>query len=165
MSDQYVGEIRMFAGNYPPRNWAFCDGSTLPINGNEALYSVIGTTYGGDGQTNFKLPDLRGRIPVHKGQNSATGTQYVEKVTLTTAELPAHTHPVNAQSAMGTLNNPTNAFWAGYSKNLYSTSTPDLQMNAQAVTVVGGGQAHDNMMPYLTVSFIIALNGIYPSQG
>ena len=180
MSDQYVGEIRMFAGNYAPEGWAFCDGSTLPINGNEALYSLIGVTYGGDGQTNFKLPDLRGRLPVHKGQNAQTGTTYamgqqggVEKVTLTSGQLPAHTHPVNAQAGAvpGSLKNPNNAFWATSSTGQYAASTstttvtPDTKLGNQAISAVGGGQAHDNMMPFLTVSFIIALNGLYPSQG
>jgi microcystin-dependent protein len=171
MSDQYVGEIRMFAGNYAPEGWAFCDGSTLPINGYEALYSLIGTTYGGDGQTNFKLPDLRGRIPVHQGQ-SQSGIVYAmgqqsgtETVTLTSAQIPAHTHPVNAQSATGTTNSPNNAFWAGNTIKQYAQSAPDGMMSASAITTAGGSQSHDNMMPYLAVSFIIAVNGLYPSQG
>lgn len=178
MSDQYVGEIRMFAGNYPPKGWAFCDGSTLPINGNEALYSIIGVTYGGDGQNSFKLPDLRGRIPVHRGGNSTTGSTFmmgqqggVEKVTLTSDQLPTHTHQVNAQLAPGTLKNPSNAFWATSNTNQYAASTsttivtPNAKLSSQSISTVGGGQAHDNMMPYLTVSFIIALSGLYPVQG
>ncbi|GIO56673.1 MULTISPECIES: phage tail protein [Paenibacillus] len=172
MSDQYVGEIRMFAGNYPPVGWAFCDGTTLPINGYEALYSLIGTTYGGDGQTNFKLPDLRGRLPVHMGKNPQTQTTYnlgqqggTEKVTLTEGQLPQHTHMLNAQSAPGTLSNPSNAFWAKGSLKQYSTAEPDSAMNAAAISSEGGGQPHNNMMPFLTVSFIIATEGLYPSQG
>lgn len=173
MSDQYVGEIRMFAGKYAPKDWAFCDGSLLSINGNEMLYSLIGVTYGGDGQTNFKLPDLRGRIPISLGQNPQTGTTYaagqaggVEKVTLISDQLPAHTHAVNAQSSTtGAVDNPTNAFWAGSATKQYTKSNPNAVMSTNAIDAVGGGQPHDNMMPYLVVSFIIAVNGLYPSQG
>ncbi|WP_274366126.1 phage tail protein [Paenibacillus thermotolerans] len=172
MSDQYVGEIRMFAGNYAPQGWAICDGSTLLINDCEALYTLIGTTYGGDGQTNFKLPDLRGRIPIFAGQNPKTGTSYalgqqggIERVTLTLDQLPEHTHPANAQSnGSGNVNTPVNAFWAASTVNQYSKANADIVMNSNAISTEGAGQQHDNMMPYLAVTFIIALIGIYPSQ-
>ncbi|WP_454190373.1 phage tail protein [Paenibacillus sp. Marseille-Q7038] len=173
MSDQYVGEIRMFAGNYPPKGWAFCDGAILPITGNESLYSIIGVTYGGDGTTNFKLPDLKGRLPLHKGTNSKTGTEYTmgqtggtETVALTLAQLPAHTHAVNAQSAAGNTGDPANAFWAASASKQYSVDkNPTGLMNAASVSSSGASNPHNNLMPYLPVSFIIALQGLYPTQG
>ncbi len=173
MSEQYVGEIRMFAGNYAPVGWAFCDGSLLSISQNELLYSLLGTTYGGDGQTTFALPDLRGRVPLHMGTNPQTGTQYVqgqragvEMVTLVKNQLPAHTHPVFAQTLTDTVQTgtPTNATWAPSDFNRFSTNPPDGSMSPGAITSQGGSQPHDNMMPFLTVSFIIATEGIYPSQ-
>lgn len=173
MSDQYLGEIRMFSGNYAPVGWAFCDGSILPINGNEALYSLIGVIYGGDGQTTFRLPDLRGRVAVHSGINSKTGTTYsmgqqagAEKVTLSANELPAHTHVVNALNAStDNVSNPANDFWSLSQATQYAATAADGTMNAGAVSVEGAGQAHNNMMPSLSISFIIALEGLYPSQG
>lgn len=173
MSDQYVGEIRMFAGNYPPKGWAFCDGTILPITDNESLYSIIGVTYGGDGTTNFKLPDLRGRLPLHKGTNSKSGTEYAmgqtggtETVALTLAQLPAHTHEVNAQSTAGNIGDPTNTFWAASTSKQYSADkNPTGLMNTASVSSTGASNPHNNLMPYLPVSFIIALQGLYPSQG
>lgn len=173
MSDQYVGEIRMFAGNYSPKGWAFCDGAILPITGNESLYSIIGVTYGGDGTTNFKLPDLRGRLPLHKGTNSKSGTEYTmgqtggtETVALTLAQLPAHTHTVNAESTAGNIGDPKNAFWAASASKQYSSDkNPTGLMNTASVSSTGGSSPHNNLMPYLPVSFIIALQGLYPSQG
>ena len=169
MKDPYLGEIRMFAGNYAPEGWAFCNGQTLPISQYEALFSLIGTTYGGDGQTTFALPDLRGRLPIHAGTEPVSGIAYKlgqyggeEKVTLTKAQLPAHTHTVKASNLPGDLARPDNAFWAGSSVKQYSTNPPDGEMNTAAISDSGGTDPHDNVMPYATVSFIIALEGIYP---
>ena len=171
MADPYLGEIRFFGGNYAPVGWAFCDGTLLDIAGNEALFTLIGTTYGGNGQTTFALPDLRGRAGIHKGTNKGTGTNYVlgqmagtENVTLLTSQLPTHTHGVMAGSE-GSVNDPKNAFWAGSTVNQYAKAEPSAKMNAQAITSSGGNQPHDNMMPSLTVSYIIALEGIFPQQG
>lgn len=170
MSEAYVGEIRTFAGNYAPQGWALCDGSLLNISENEALYSLISTTYGGDGRTTFALPDLRGRVPVHMGLNTMTGTSFplgqkagTETVTLTTAQLPEHTHTVNASSS-GTMYIPTNAIWAASNGLQYSTNNPDGTMSATATSAVGGNQPHNNMMPFLTVSYIICLYGTYPTR-
>ncbi|RNB89479.1 phage tail protein [Brevibacillus fluminis] len=166
----YVGEIRMFGGNFPPVGWAFCDGQILPISGNEALYTLLGTTYGGDGVTTFALPDYRGRIPVNNGVNPRTGTNYplgqlggTETVTLTTSNLPPHTHAVNVSSQEGTIDTPSGSFFA---KNVqaYSTAAPTAQMASGTISATGGSQPHDNMMPYLPVSYIIALEGAFPSS-
>jgi len=171
MSDQYVGEIRMFAGNYPPQGWAFCDGQLLSVAEYSALFSLIGKTYGGDGQSNFALPDLRGRLPIHMGTDANANLAYpiaarggVEQVTLVQNELPAHTHSVNASSLSGTAASPANAFFAVSSSNQYSNTAPDDTMMSGAVSAEGGNQAHNNVMPSFTLSFIIALQGIYPSQ-
>lgn len=169
MADQYIGEIRMFGGNFAPIGWAFCNGQLMSISGNETLYSIIGTTYGGDGQTNFALPDLQGRLPLHKG--TLNGSNYVlgqkagvERVTLTVNEMPRHTHTINAESTAG-ADTPVGNTWAVQPQSAYSTSLNNLiSMSPTAVSVVGGNQPHDNMMPSLTISFIIALEGLYPSQ-
>jgi microcystin-dependent protein len=165
MSQPYVGEIRMFAGNFGPSGWLICDGSLLAISENETLFNLIGTTYGGDGQSTFALPDLRGRVPLHLGSNYPIGQLGgVESVTLLTQQLPSHTHPAAASSLSGNLDSPAGAAaWAAMSTPLYSTSPPNSQMNAGAVGANGGNQPHDNMMPYLTINFIISLYGIYPS--
>ncbi|UFJ39582.1 tail fiber protein [Brevibacillus humidisoli] len=171
MSDAYVGEIRMFAGNFAPLGWAFCDGQLLSISENSTLFSLIGTTYGGDGETTFALPDLRGRIPLHAGTNPTTGTAYplgqkggVETVTLTVDQLPAHTHQVAAQSQeVAEKSTVSGAVWAPSSVQQYSTSGPTGTMSASAVATAGGSQPHDNMMPAQCISFIISLWGIYPS--
>ncbi|WP_312110760.1 phage tail protein [Brevibacillus reuszeri] len=165
MSDAYLGEIRMFGGNYAPQGWALCNGQLLNISENEALYSLLGTTYGGDGRTTFGLPDLRGRIPVHRSSTIPYGSNAgVESVTVTSANLPAHTHLANASMDGGTLTSPNNAVWATSSLKNYSdgTSGSPVQMNVQSVSYVGGNQPHDNMMPSLTISFIISLYGAYP---
>jgi microcystin-dependent protein len=170
MSECFIGEIRIFGGNYAPMDWAVCDGQTLTIAQNDVLYSLIGTTYGGDGQTNFKLPDLRGRIPVHMGQGPGltprtTGQSIgAEQVILGASDMPAHTHVAQGNSSAGTQSSPENGVWAASSLNQFSANTATAAMNTAALASAGGGQSHDNLMPYLCINFIIALSGIYPSR-
>lgn len=171
MAEPYVGEIRVFAGNFAPVGWAFCDGQDLSISEYSTLFTLIGTTYGGDGQSTFALPDLRGRLPVHMGPNPTTGTAYVlgeqagvETVTLTSAQIPAHSHQANGQSTPGTQESPAGGVWAASALNGFDTGTPDLTMHPEAIGPTGGNQPHSNLMPYLAVNFIIALNGIFPIQ-
>lgn len=170
MSDMYVGEIRMFTGNYAPVGWAMCNGQLLSISQNEALYTLIGTTYGGDGQNTFALPDLRGRLPIHMSSSYPIGAMAgTESVTLLSTQMPAHTHIPNASSFVGTSANPSNAVWSASSATNVSPyanpAVPDTTMNPRNIGTAGGNQPHDNMMPFLTVSYIIALQGIFPSQG
>lgn len=172
MSDCYIGEIRMFGGAFAPVNWAFCDGSTLQISGNEPLYSLIGTTYGGDGISNFKLPDLRGRLPLHMGQgpnlgNRVLGTSFgTETVTLDYTHIPAHTHVISAGGDATTAapegNYPGNSF--GFS--LFSAATPDSTMSQSSVgpSAANAVLPHSNLMPTLCINFIIALTGYYPPR-
>lgn len=170
MSQPYVGEIRMFGGNFAPSGWAFCNGAILPISEYDTLFNLIGTTYGGDGQQTFALPDLRGRAPVHQGTNGATyvigQTGGAEMVTLTTNQIPAHSHV--AQAATGAAGNPANSpannVWSGWTGGQFSSQAPSVSLNAAAVGPAGGSQPHDNMVPFLTINFIISLFGIYPSQ-
>jgi microcystin-dependent protein len=172
VSDQYLGEIRLFAGNYAPVNWAMCNGQTLPINGNEALFALLGKTYGGDGVTNFGLPDLRGRVLIHTGTSKA-GTNFAlgqqggaEQVALTPSQVPAHSHTFIADSAPGDVNvaTPAGAFVGSGSANAYSNATAtNLQMDSACMQNAGGGQSHANMMPFVVLTFIIALQGNYPS--
>jgi microcystin-dependent protein len=167
MAQPYVGEIRMFAGNFAPAGWAFCDGELLPISEFETLFNLIGTTYGGDGENTFAMPDLRGRIPVHQGGgNVLAETGGVEEVTLTTAQIPAHTHALLAVSDVrGNQISPAGALPAqSYSVTPYINDAPAGAFNASAVGTVGLGQPHTNFQPYLCISFIIALFGIFPSQ-
>ena len=170
MGSPYVGEIRMFGGNFAPAGWMFCAGQLLPISENETLFNLIGTTYGGDGQTTFAVPDLQGRVPIHSGQGS-DGVNYtlgeklgVETVTLTTAQIPAHTHAMPASSAIGTLSDPTNNLTSeSPSVKIYSAAPPVAALDPTAVTLTGGSQPHNNLQPYLCISFIISLFGIFPS--
>lgn len=164
MSDAYLGEIRMFGGSYAPRDWALCDGSVISISANEALFSLLGTTYGGDGVSTFALPDLRGRAPMHQSATYPRGQKGgVETVTLTTASLPVHTHAAMAQGANGTASSPANAVWAGNSDyELFAAGAPDTAFNPAAIAAAGAGLAHDNMMPFAAVNFIIATAGIFP---
>ena len=170
MAEPYIGEIRMFAGNFAPLNWAFCEGQLIPISENDTLYTLIGTTYGGDGMSTFALPDLRGRIPIHMGNGYGSNFTLGEKdgteqVTLTVQQIPIHTHPVRAQSGPGDTNSPENAVWAKSNFYQFSDQTDHLvSMSPQEVSGAGGSQPHDNMMPYLCVNFIISLYGIFPSQ-
>ncbi|TJY42786.1 phage tail protein [Cohnella pontilimi] len=168
--DQYVGEIRMFGGNFAPDGWLFCNGQQLNISQYEVLFTVIGTTYGGDGVNTFALPDLRGRIPMNRGTGSS-GTPYslgqmggTENVTLTPNQIAQHTHAVMVSPGNGEAASPANAVWAGSTVNQYSTGTPNANMAGQTVSFTGGNGPHDNMMPYLAVSFIIATNGLFPTQ-
>jgi microcystin-dependent protein len=169
MSEPYVGEIRIFAGNFAPNGWMLCNGQLLLISEFEVLFNLIGTTYGGDGQTTFALPDLQGRIPVHQG---ATGQgSYVmgqkagtETVTLLANQIPIHNHVAQASVNGGSSNNPASNVWANWTGSQYSDQSSDSQMNAGALATTGGNQPHDNRMPYLTLNFIISLFGVYPSQ-
>lgn len=171
MSEPFVGEIRMFAGNFAPRGWAFCDGQLLAVSQNDALFSLLGTIYGGDGRTTFGLPDLRGRIPIHAGQGPGLSNRRLgskggaEKVTLTVNQFPSHTHgPLRASSQTAVDALPGGKVTAQTDTPLYVDDTPVAGFNAASVTNVGGSQSHTNMMPFLCVNFIIALFGIYPSR-
>jgi microcystin-dependent protein len=167
MSDPYIGEIRMFGGNFAPNGWLFCQGQLVAISDYDTLFNLIGTTYGGDGQTNFGLPNLASRVPVHMG-NAAFGSYVlgqsggVESVTLLTQQLPVHTHPAMASSLSGTATSPNAQVWADWGTPGYAP-TADTQMNPAALTPAGGSQPHDNMPPYLAINFIISMYGIYPS--
>ncbi len=165
MAQPYVGELRLFAGNFAPADWMFCNGQLLSIADNETLFQLIGTTYGGDGQSIFALPDLRGRVPVHQGNGFVLAeTGGAEQVTLTVGQLPAHTHALRASTAAGTGSAPGNAVLAATGAvNSYGSGNPDQPMTAGAVTSVGGNQPHSNMAPFLAVSYIISLFGIFPS--
>ena len=167
MSNPFIGEIRMFAGSFAPAGWAFCDGQLMPIAENDALFTLIGTTYGGDGQETFGLPDLQGRIPMHVGGTHTLGEKGgVETVTLTTSQIPAHTHAALGFGAAGNNQDPTGHIWAGPTTgvNLYSNIAPIISMAATAIGPTGGSQPHDNMHPYLALSFILSLFGVFPSQ-
>ena len=165
----YVGEIRIFAGNFPPAGWMFCDGQALPISENETLFQVIGTTYGGDGQETFNLPNLQSRVPIHQG-TAATGTLYqlgdpagVEQVTLTTSQIPNHTHPFTVSGDQGTQTDPTNAMiGANPTIQLFRPGAASQAHDPSSVSVSGGSQPHENMQPYICMYYIISLFGIYP---
>lgn len=165
MAQPYVGEIRMFAGNFAPAGWMFCEGQLLPISENETLFQLIGTTYGGDGQSTFALPDLRGRIPIHQGNGFILAeTGGVEEVTLTVSQIPAHSHPLLGSSANGTQASPANNVLATSTVvTPYAPETASAAMAATAIGAVGGSQPHTNFQPYLCVDFIISLFGIFPS--
>jgi microcystin-dependent protein len=165
VGEPFIGEIRTIGYDFAPKGWAFCSGQLLPINQNQALFSILGTTYGGDGRTTFALPDLRGRAPLHTGSLPLGQPGGEETHTLTLAELPPHTHQVSASNQVATLDDPAGAAWAALSAgNLYSTAPPNTAMHAGSVTTVGNSGPHQNMQPYLVVNFIIALVGIYPSR-
>jgi microcystin-dependent protein len=166
MAQPYVGEIRMFAGNFAPAGWMFCEGQLLPISEYETLFNLIGTTYGGDGQSTFALPDLRGRIPLHFGNGfTLAETGGVETVTLTVPQIPAHTHALLASTAVTQATNPSGSL-VGQSTQakLYIDDVPNVSLLASVVSTVGGSQPHNNFQPYLCVDFIISLFGIFPSQ-
>lgn len=167
MSQPYVGEIRMFAGNFAPVGWAFCQGQLLAISENPTLFQLIGTTYGGDGQNTFALPNLASRVPVHVGPGFALGQAAgAESVTLTTSQIPAHSHVPQCNSGQGTASGPAGNVWAvpNPSVTIYSDVAPALSMAPVAIGSAGGSQPHDNMIPFLVVNFIISLFGVFPSQ-
>jgi microcystin-dependent protein len=155
----------MFAGNFAPAGWMFCEGQLLPISENETLFQLIGTTYGGDGESTFALPDLRGRVPLHSGNGFILAeTGGAEEVTLTVQQIPVHTHPVLATSASANATDPATRVLAKPSKNLYRNTAPSNPMLAQSIGPTGGSQPHTNFQPYLCIDFIISLFGIFPSQ-
>lgn len=167
MAQPYVGEIRMFAGNFAPAGWMFCEGQLLPISEYETLFILIGTTYGGDGQSTFALPDLRGRIPIHQGNGftlAETGGQ--EEITLTAQQIPAHSHPMLGSAASASDASPAGTVPARTLVNVsaYGTDAPTTALHPSAVSVTGGSQPHTNFQPYLCVDFIISMFGIFPSQ-
>ena len=178
--DPFIGEIKMFAGTFAPNGWFFCDGSILPINQYQAFFAIIGTTYGGDGVTTFKLPDLRGRTAIHSGNGQGINvSRYqlgqiggTENVTISTLQMPAHTHTIKAVSADATALQPTNAYPAtspgdpvsGTGVNIYSDATPDVTLNVNSVTPAGGSQPLNVVTPYLGLNFIIAWTGVFPSR-
>lgn len=165
MAQPYIGEIRMFAGNFAPAGWMFCDGQLLPISENEALFNLIGTTYGGDGQSTFALPDLRGRLPIHQGNGLILAeTGGAEEVTLAVSQIPAHSHPLLASSGPASSNSPIGNLPAETTTiNLYIEDSPNSNLSPSAVLATGGSQPHTNFQPYLCISFIISLFGIFPS--
>lgn len=174
MSNQYLAEIRIFAGNFAPYGWALCNGQVLPIAQNTALFSLIGTYYGGDGITTFALPNLQSRLPIHQGQGNGLSPYTIgqnggtEIVTLTSQQLPQHNHGVNASSGPGTQVLATGNYWAedGASRGgkVYASATDNTLMNAGALGQTGGNQPHTNIQPCLALTFIIALQGIYPAR-
>jgi microcystin-dependent protein len=172
MSQPYVGEIRMFAGNFEPAGWMFCQGQLLPISDYETLFNLIGTTYGGDGQSTFALPDLQGRLPLHTGTDSSGNTYTlaqtggVEQVTLTINQIPAHSHPYLASTTPGNANSPQGNYAAGAPVGVepYYNSAAKTAMGPNSIGNTGGNQPHSNFQPYLCVDFIISLFGVYPSQ-
>ena len=165
-----LGEIKLFAGNFAPRGWAFCDGQLLPIAQNAALFSILGTTYGGDGRTTFALPDLRGRVPLHPGsgiglESYALGEKGGEEhVTLDVDQMPGHNHDLTASTDKATDKNPEGNLLGKPKKKIYSPSGTNVTMDTNAISEVGGDQPHENRQPYLGIHFIIALQGIFPSR-
>lgn len=172
MSEPFLGEVRMFGGNFPPRGWLFCDGQLLPINSNQALFSLLGTIYGGDGRTTFALPQLKGRIPVGTGEGPGLSRKSIgeragaERVSLTAAEIPAHSHPISASTnASSNAQSPVDAATGDTGAALYGEPTsPPVAMSSDGVANAGGSQLHENMAPFQAVSFIIAITGTFPSR-
>ena len=171
MSQPYVGEIRLFGASFAPAGWAMCNGQLIPISENDVLFQLIGTTYGGDGQETFALPNLQSRVPIHQGQGPGISQNYqlgemagTESVTLTTQQIPIHTHPAQCNSGAGTGPDPAGGVWANSDTTQYQTgASPSTNMANMPTTPAGGSQPHDNMAPYLVVTFIISLFGIFPS--
>ena len=164
MAQPYVGEIRMFAGNFAPAGWMFCEGQLLPISEYETLFNLIGTTYGGDGQSTFALPDLRGRVPIHQGNGfSLAQTGGAEEITLTVAQMPAHSHALLGLAGNGAQASPNNNVLATSTiVKAYANESATATMAASAISSVGGSQPHTNFQPYLCIDFIISLYGIFP---
>jgi microcystin-dependent protein len=171
MSEPFVGEIRMFAGNFAPRGWAFCDGQLLAVSQNDALFSLLGTIYGGDGRTTFGLPDMRGRIPLHAGTGPGLSERRLgskggsENETITTNQLASHTHDFNAVTTAGTGDSPAGKMTATPpTARLYRATAPNVNFNSNSISNTGGSRSHTNLMPTLCIHFILALVGIYPSR-
>lgn len=164
MAEPFLSEIRLFACNYAPQGWALCNGQLMPINQNQALFALLGTTYGGDGKVTFGLPDLRGRSPIHVGGAYALGQKSGEEShVLVAGELPAHTHVAQGSSATPNMASAAGNYWATQTSNAFA-QTPNSSMNPASVTAVGGSQPHENRQPFLALNFCIALQGIFPSQ-
>ncbi len=164
MSEPFLSEIKIVSFNFPPKGWALCNGQLLPINQNQALFALLGTTYGGNGQTNFALPNLRGKVPIHFGNGHGLGeTAGATSVTVNIQQLPQHLHFLQGTQTNANSGNP-NASLLGRSSSLYTSPSALLPLDASSVTQVGGSQPHNNMMPYLVLNFIIALQGIFPSH-
>lgn len=171
MSEPFVGEIRMFAGNFAPRGWAFCDGQLMAVSQNDALFSLLGTIYGGDGRTTFGLPDLRGRLPIHAGAGPGLSPHNLgaksgsESETLTVNQLSSHSHGYQGTTSAGGQSSPAGTVVASRAGDpLYVEDSTSVNMSTDAISATGGSQAHTNLMPFLCVHFIIALVGIYPSR-
>ena len=166
MSQPYVGEIRLFAGNFAPLNWAFCDGQLMSIAENIVLFELIGTTYGGDGQSTFQLPDLRGRVPVHQGSGQVQGESGgQEAVTLTAAQMPAHGHAMYASTAAASATQgPSGVLASSAAMRLYGSGAPNMAMDPNALAQAGASQPHENMPPFVALNYIISLFGVFPSQ-
>ena len=174
MTDPFVAEIRLFPFNFPPRGWAFCDGQLLPISQNTALFSLLGTFYGGDGKSTFALPDLQGRVPVHQGQGPGLSERFIgeaggsETVSLLASEMPAHTHALAASAAAAYARGPSQELVANQNGGVNSyapaDASPPALLAASAIGVSGGGQPHNNLAPYVVVKYCIALQGIYPQR-
>jgi microcystin-dependent protein len=170
LSQNFIGEIRMFGGNFAPLDWALCNGQMMAISQNTALFALLGTIYGGDGVNTFALPNLQSRFPVHQGQGPGLSSYIIgetagtESVTLTVNQIPQHSHVPRAASGQGTASSPSGAVWAESPLNNYSASAPSSNMDPGALAFAGGNQPHDNMPPFLVVNFIIALYGIFPSR-
>lgn len=166
MSEPFIGEIKIISWNFPPKGWAFCNGQLLPINTNQALFSIIGTIYGGNGTTNFALPDLRSRVPIYQGQGFVLGNKAGEENhTLILNELPRHTHVGQGTTTTADQNTPVNNMLANANFQLYTTQTSNLtSVDPGTIAVTGGGQPHSNLQPYLALNFVIALQGIFPTQ-
>ena len=168
MPEPYIGEIRMFAGSFPPAGWMFCDGQLIPISENDALFTIIGTTYGGDGQETFALPNLQSRVPMHQGTFSGQTFQLgeaagVESVTLTTQQIPVHTHALLGSGDGASTQTPGGNVAAVGAAQVYASANSPAQMSNQSVSPIGGSQPHENLQPYLCISFIISLFGVFPA--
>ena len=163
MSEPFLSEVKIVSFSFAPKGWALCNGQLMPINQNQALFSLLGTTYGGDGRVNFGLPDLRGRIPIHFGSHTLGERAGEENHTLIISEMPAHVHPVSAGDAAPNQGLPTGNMWTSAS-GAYSNASPDSSMNPASIGNTGGSQPHTNLQPFLVLNFIIALQGIFPSQ-
>lgn len=172
MGSPYIGEIRMFGGNFAPAGWAFCNGALLPISENDALFTLIGTTYGGDGQETFALPDLQSRVPIHAGQGPGISQNYqlgekggVESVTLAVTQIPQHTHAFLASTAAASSNDPGGQIIAQSGQRAaYTEDATTTNLASSAIAPIGGSQPHENLQPYLCISFIISLFGVFPNQ-